>query len=268
MSNLGGEPVAPRSRALWAIGASVLAVAAIAVAVPLLRGDAETRPVGSSGDAPSAPTASTEASPSAAASSAPREASEPAGHGSSALPGNVLDWPGRGAESDVIDDMHRAYARSRGDGAPETSAKVLFASDDDSGTRFVLAQMWVPGDERADTVGYVASAYAQPELQLKARLAKDAAVVAMLVPRSRGQENDTLVVVPRPGAGQVEYAADGRSFRRVGESQDYLDGVVLVDRAPTADADQVRVLDGDGRVLFEGPVRGLLCGAKGCGSGA
>ena len=54
----------------------------------------------------------------------------------------------------------------------------------------------------------------------------------------------------------------------MGEGQDFLDGVVLVDRDRTADRDRLQLLDGDGdpaRPLFQGPVFNLLCGLKECG---
>lgn len=72
------------------------------------------------------------------------------------------------------------------------------------------------------------------------------------------------MVVPRPRTGQVLYAEDGTSYRPVGQGQDYLDGVVLVDRSRAAQSDQLRLLDGNGERFFDGPVSNLLCRLDGC----
>lgn len=184
-------------------------------------------------------------------------------------PGNVLsDWPQRGTmPPGLLEESVAAYATSRSAPVTNVDTAVLFAGGDDAGKRYLLAQMWVRGDTVADTVGYVtrAAGGGEPELQLKSRLAFDASVVAMVVSPGTGQTTETLVVVPRPGTGQVLYAADGTTFRPVGQGQDNLDGVVLVDRQPDAQRDRLRLLDGDGRQFFDDAVFNLLCGVKECG---
>ena len=97
-----------------------------------------------------------------------------------------------------------------------------------------------------------------------AKTEPDAPVLALLVPAAKGQSTDTLVVVPRPGTGQVLDGEAASEYRPGGEGQDGRDGVVLIDRAPGTKGDVLRLLDGDGQTTFDGPVGNLLCRLDGC----
>jgi hypothetical protein len=78
-----------------------------------------------------------------------------------------------------------------------------------------------------------------------------------------------LVVVPRPGTGQVSYSPHATgAFQPVANGRSDLDGVALIQRDLQASDDRLQVLDGDGNLdqpLYEGPVTPLLCGYKECG---
>lgn len=184
-----------------------------------------------------------------------------------AAPANVLDWPSRGTvDGEVLLAAKAAYAESRQVAdASRVEEKVLFAGDDDAGNRYLVGQLWLRGDTDADTVGWVdGPGDAQPELQLKPRVADGAEVVALHVQRAPGQANDTLVVVPRPGTGQVMYAETASEWRPV-DMPSNLDGVALVERRPDAQGDRLQLLDGHGELFFEDEVTNLLCGVTSCG---
>jgi len=74
--------------------------------------------------------------------------------------------------------------------------------------------------------------------------------------------------VPQPRTGQVLYAKDATGAFKPVTGQDYLNGVVLIDRTAGDTDDRLQLLDGNGNLdkpTFEGPVVSLLCGYSGCG---
>jgi hypothetical protein len=186
-------------------------------------------------------------------------------------PGNVLSsWPTRGVQDpQVLQAAKTFYAQSQSQPAAQPETKVLFAGSTADGTRYVLGQMWLPGATLADTVGYLIRKDGSVEPQLKARVTGGAAAVVMVLSDpTASPATETLVVVPQPGTGQVEYAADGVTFEPVSNPGVEYDGVTVLARGERAirdGKDRVRILDGHGTKTFEDAVFNLLCGQKSCG---
>lgn len=189
-----------------------------------------------------------------------------------AEPANLLPWPGRGTadagppEQELLD----AFTEGLGDLAPAgpASYRPLFTADTDGGVRYTFGQAWI-GSGPAYSVGLVTGGDSGPQVFLGPVTPADTRVLAFLLCCEPGTTTDTLVVVPEPGTGQVLYAptADAEPVP-VGAGQDFLDGVVLVDRDRRALDDGLTLLDGDGDLsapTFVGPVSALLCGIKECG---
>lgn len=193
--------------------------------------------------------------------------------GPSSEPANLVDWPARGAvpAPSLVADAKKAFAMALGrpEDLGDVGYRLLFAGDTDGGLRYVLGQAWFVGEETAYPVGFYTGGEQGSEAFVGRPTADDAQVLAFVPCCSPGTTTDTLVVIPAPAAGQVQYAATDSAWRDVGAGQDHLDGVVLVDRDPRATDDRLRVLDGDGDLdgpyLYEGPVAALLCGLKDCG---
>lgn len=200
---------------------------------------------------------------------APGDAPAPEPPAAQDPPANLLDWPSRGTRSEGPSDaaVLAAYATGARAAGSDTSYRPLFTGSTDGGLRFTFGQAWVAG-RPADTVGLVTGGE-QDEFFLGTTTPDDPALLAYLVCCQPGSTVDLLVVVPQPGTGQVLYDDDATGvLRPVGEGQDFLDGVVLVDRDPKALTDRLELLDGDGdldRPTFQGPVAPLLCARKGCG---
>ena len=200
---------------------------------------------------------------------APGDAAAPEPPATQDPPANLLDWPSRGTRSHGPSDVAvlDAYAAGAGAEGSDMSYRPLFTGSTDGGLRFTFGQAWVAG-RPADTVGLVVGGV-QDQFFLGSTTPDDPAVLAYLVCCQPGSTVDLLVVVPQPGTGQVLYDDDATGeLRPVGTGQDFLDGVVLVDRDPKALTDRLELLDGDGdldRPSFEGPVASLLCARKGCG---
>ena len=188
--------------------------------------------------------------------------------GPAAAPANVVEWEPRGTiDGELVVAVRTAWGRSREDGTTgeQVQEKVLFAGRVD-GHRVLLAQLWVPGDDRAATVGYVRPASGQAELVPVPALDDAAPVVVLPLSPSARATTSPLVVGPRPGTGQVLYAERSSEYRPV-EADSGFDGVVVVDRpveAGRVGGDRLRLLDGDSRPSFDGEVASLVCGARGC----
>ena len=93
-------------------------------------------------------------------------------------------------------------------------------------------------------------------------------MLAFVVGSLPGTSVDQLVVIPQPRTGQVLYDKNATGAFSPVTGQDYLDGVVLIDRSRTATDDRLQVLDGNGDLdnpTYEGPVAPLLCGVRECG---
>ena len=183
-------------------------------------------------------------------------------------PGNVLAWPVRGTvDPALVLAVRRAYAASKRAPLDDVESKVLFAGAAADGPGYLIGQFWLRGAARADTFGGVGS---DEDLRVESRPPATAATRALALHLSpaRGSGGGTLVVVPRPGTGQVEYDADGTDDW-VPKDTPGLDAVVLFERDPAAERaegpeDRVRLLDGHGREITTLSVRTLLCGRPSC----
>ena len=104
------------------------------------------------------------------------------------------------------------------------------------------------------------------EGQLRALTEPGVAAVAILLTGVPGRTTDELVVLTRPGASRLGYAAESNDDFRVVEPAPGLDGIYLIDRAPRNEAVDHLVLDNpsSGQQLYSGPVSSLLCGEKSC----
>lgn len=192
-------------------------------------------------------------------------APDPAPASTNAQPANVLSWPTRGTvPSGLTVQLSAAYAQSRHISATELLVHELAGGTDAGGTQYVLAQAWVAGDDSAATVGFLKHADGTTELQLNAKLTATTAVAAIDVTDSPVGSHEWIVVVSQPTTGQVLYAADGKIYKPF-EATPTADGPVVIARDPKAQADRVRVLDGDGKTTFDGTASSLLCGVTGCG---
>ena len=187
--------------------------------------------------------------------------------GAQPAPANLLDWPQRGVRSEGPPDQ-AVLDRLTAAGYADPQFRWLFSGSDDAGVRSVFGQAW-SGAGPAFTVALATGGTQGEQLLLGPDTPPDPPVLAFVVCCSPGTSTETLVVVPQPRTGQVLYDDDGAGpFRPVGEGQDQLDGVVLVDRDPAAQDDRLQLLDGDGdldRPTFQGPVSTLLCGRTECG---
>ena len=118
-------------------------------------------------------------------------------------------------------------------------------------------------------MGYTTGGANGPELFIGRQTAVQTPVVALVAAGAAGSTTDLLVLVPRPGTGQVLYSPDATSaFVPVASGRSDLDAVGLVERDRKALQDRVEILDGDGnpdKPLYKGPVGRLLCGVKECG---
>ncbi|MBW3641083.1 MAG: hypothetical protein KY451_14830 [Actinobacteria bacterium] len=188
------------------------------------------------------------------------DAPEPATTGD---PDNVLGWPVRGVADAALEERAaRGFAQAKGVARAEVSFSVLVTGNNDPGQRYTVLQAWVTG-QPAQVFGWVESPGRDPEPQLRPVTEPGTAAVAILLTEIPGRTTDELVVVPRPGTGEVLYKTSATAQGRP-VTVDGLDGVALVDRELGAEGDSIVLLDGDGKQTFERPVSDLLCGETGC----
>ena len=249
-----------RRRLAASLAGGLLVIAAVAVAVPALVPDHRSANVPST-----QPTLITETTaPAPTPTAAPTESGPPA---------NVLtSWPQRGSSTHApqVSDVLHAFALAMNRESDERLARYrqLFVGDTGKGEAFTVGQAWFADEQQAYSVSYnVPPNGGSPELFLGKPTPTDPAVLAWVVPNLAGM-SDLLIVVPKPGTGQVLYASsDTGAFRPI-TGQDRYDGVVLIDRQLSDTHDQLELLDGNGdmnRPTFKGPVAPLLCGLKECG---
>ncbi|MCU1691188.1 MAG: hypothetical protein JWM64_279 [Frankiales bacterium] len=187
-----------------------------------------------------------------------------------AAPANVLDWEPRGTlDPALVLTARRAYALQRRVDVGRVEEKVLFAGTVEDGPGYLLGQFWLRGDAEADTVGVVGSDE-DLEVQTRPPAGERTDVLVLHLPPPRGSGGGGLVVVPRPGTGQVLYSRTGRERDASAPEDDpALDGVVVLTREDAAERgevrDTLRLLDGDGRDIGTFPVAELLCGETSCG---
>jgi hypothetical protein len=183
-------------------------------------------------------------------------------------PANLLQWGVRGRDpvSPDTSDLRRRFAQALDRPGDATSYSPLYVDQVD-GVSFTVGQAWFDGDDQAYTVGYAVASDNVPQLFLGPVTPRNPWGLAFLVSGTPG--HDLLVVVPRPGTGQVLYAAHASgAFQPVADGASYQDGVALVERDLQTSDDRLQTFDGGGDLdhpLFEGPVTPLLCGLKECG---
>jgi hypothetical protein len=187
-------------------------------------------------------------------------------------PANLLTtWIHRGdatqqpPTSDVLHAFTQAVGRT-----DESKAHYLSLFDGVSrGVRYTIGQAYYDGDRRAHTFGYTTGGTSGPQAFLGPETPMDTELVALLVDSIPGSSTDLLVLVPRPGTGQLSYAPDASSkLMPVASGRSDLNGIGLVDRSQTATNDRIEQLDGDGNIdrpIYRGPLAPFLCAAKACG---
>lgn len=178
-------------------------------------------------------------------------------------PDNLLGWGFRGTADQALEGRAaQAYAAAKGAARDDVSFSVLFTGDNDPGQRYTVLQAWVAG-QPAQVFGWIESPGRDPEPQLQPVTEPGTAAVAILLTEIPGRTTDELVVVPRPGTGEVLYKASATVQGRPA-TVGGLDGVALVDRVLGAEGDAIVLLDGAGKQTFQRPVSDLLCGETGC----
>jgi hypothetical protein len=229
------------------VAGAVLAVVALAVAVPVL----------TSGSSPTAARLAGPSTPSA--TPAVVQAADPV---------NLLTWQARGttpAEADVT-ALKAGFAAAVSAPVDQVQFRLLFSTTH-RGLTVTMGQAWAQGQLAYD-VGYTTGGANSPELFVGKQTAMQTPVVALVAAGAAGATTDLLVLVPRPGTGQVSYSPDATTaFTAVASGRSDIDSVGLVDRDPRAMQDRVQILDGDGNTdkpLYRGAVALLVCGAKEC----
>jgi hypothetical protein len=178
-------------------------------------------------------------------------------------PGNYVEWQTRGAvDARTESQAVSAFAQAKGTTDNQVGHHVLWGGTDKSGRNLVFMEAWVHG-QQAQTFGFVSTG----EPFLGPVIGKTPDVLAYLASGAPGTGTDVLVILPRLGAGPFSYATSATApYRQVGNARSDLENVAVIDRDPKATSDRLKVLDGDGmKVLYDGAVQPLLCGASGCG---
>ena len=189
-------------------------------------------------------------------------------------PTNLLgSWPERGdatAGPDVGELKTRfAQARNRPNEASKAQYRALWTAKTTSGVRYTVGQAWFTGDPTALSVSFATGGSNGPNFFLGRATPTAPAVLPFVIDSLPGTTTDLLVAVPRPGTGQVSYAATATGpFTPEASGRSDLNGVGLIDRSRTASNDRLEILDGDGNIdkpLYRGPVTPLVCGFSSCG---
>jgi hypothetical protein len=255
-----------RNKVGASIAGAVLAVAAIAIAVPSLVPDDN-----GAIEQPANPSVTAQPSPEATNSVGPNEpgptpdVAQTSGPGPTARPDNYLEWQTRGTvDARTESQAVSAFAQAKGTTDDQVGHHVLWGGTDKSGRNLVFMEAWVgTTGGTAQTFGFVSTG----EPFLGPALGKSPDVLAYLASGAPGTGTDVLVLLPRLGAGPFSYATSATApYRQVGNARSDLENVAVVYRDPKASSDKLKVLDGDGmKVLYDGAVQPLLCGASGCG---
>ncbi|MBC7375051.1 MAG: hypothetical protein H7323_13770 [Frankiales bacterium] len=188
-------------------------------------------------------------------------------------PANLLaSWPQRGVRSAGPPDDAVLLLFAKGiadavDPQATTHYRALFSGSTDTGVRYTFGQAWADGGQ-AYTVGLATGGTQGDQFFLGPVTPAGPPVLAFVLCCAPGSTIETLVVVPAPRTGQVNYDDNGAGAFRPVPADPALGGVVLIDREPRGQAERLEVLDGDGnldRPTYRGPVFTLLCALKGCG---
>jgi hypothetical protein len=162
-----------------------------------------------------------------------------------------------------------AFTVASGHGDDSKSHYVPLYDGVVSGVHYTVGQAYYDGDTKAHTFGYSTGGSSGPQAFYGPETPMDTDLIALLVDSIPGSATDLLVLVPRPGTGQLSYSPDATTkFEPVASGRSDLNGVGLVDRSQTARTDRVEQLDGDGnmdRPIYRGPVAPFLCADKECG---
>ena len=184
--------------------------------------------------------------------------------GTDGRPANYLNWQTRGTVDRRLEDQAvAAYAEAKGSrDIALVGHHVLWGGRDADGRGLLFMEAWLGGGD-AETFGMVSTG----ERFLGPVLAQDPHVLAYLAAGAPGSRFDPLLLLPRPGSGPFYYATSATAgYGQVGNARSDVENFSLIDRDPKATSDRVKVLDGDGmKVLYDGAVQPLLCGATSCG---
>jgi hypothetical protein len=178
-------------------------------------------------------------------------------------PANYLEWQTRGTvDARTESQAVSAFAQAKGTTDDKVGHHVLWGGTDNSGRNLVFMEAWVHG-QQAQTFGFVSTG----EPFLGPVIGKSPDVLAYLASGAPGTGTDVLVLLPRLGAGPFSYAVSATApYHQVGNARSDLENVAVIYRDPKATSDRLKVVDGDGmKVLYDGAVQPLLCGASSCG---
>jgi hypothetical protein len=180
-------------------------------------------------------------------------------------PANLVSWIFRGDASagPSVDDLLTTYAKTRGADPANAAYQASYTAATTSGVRYTIGQAWITGDTTATTVSYATGGTTGAVLRTYPSTSNTAYGIAALLTDLPGSTTDLLVVVPRPGVGQVSWSPSSTgAFQPVASGRSDLNGIALIDRAMNETNDRLEVLDGDGNIdhpVYRGPVTALLC---------
>lgn len=232
-----------RNRVAASVTGTVLAVAAIALAVPSLT-----------------PTAGPDRVPPPFATTEPSASPEPAPSSSRFALDPTDPWPYRGNPDVAVQGDLDAYtiewAVRHRVLTDEVRFTPLFGRIDESSTTpelFYVATLMSSG---ASWWGVAQATESGPGLALDVPLARGTTALPAALP---GDEVARLLVVASPEAGDIQYGPDAAS--EWATMTPLADGVAITPLEGDPATDQVRVLAPDGAVVFLGPAPGVEDGA-------
>jgi hypothetical protein len=184
-----------------------------------------------------------------------------------------VTWPVRGnagLDENGPDpaDLRLRFARALDRSDVEHVAYSPLFVDQVDGVSFTTGQAWFAGEDKAYAVSYSVGPDNVPQFFVGPPTPANPWGLAFLIGGFGNTDHDLLVVVPKPGTGQVLYDDNASGAFKPAPMPSELDGVALIDRDLQASNDRLQTLDGNGDLdhpIFEGPVTPLLCGLKECG---
>lgn len=244
-----------RNRVAASVAGSVLAVAAIATAVPLLGGAAggpDTTSVVASSGPDDRPTTGPTQGPTGGPTAVPSEDPD-GGVPSSPYALDLTDpWPYRGTPLDelgqgFVDTVTREYAVIKAVGESDVDLVPLWGQvHEPSASAEMVFAVTVDGDRRW---GVARSGEAGPEFVVDEPLPSPALALAAALP---GDEVARLVVVASPEAGSIQYGPDDAS--EFADMQQLADGVAVTPHEGDPETATYRVLDRAGRQIVRSAV--------------
>lgn len=193
---------------------------------------------------------------------------------SDGVPSNLLaSWPQRGeiVSGRDLAALKSAFAAAlgRARSARDAQYRALWAGTTADGVHYTTGQAWVTGDQAAYGVSYASGGSNGPAFFIGPATPAAPSVLAWVIDSLPKTRTDLLVVISRPGIGQVSYDPDGSGrFTPAAATSSGQSGVALFDRPRMAMSDRIEVLNATGnpdKPLYQGPVMPLLCGLSGCG---